>query len=144
MLSRNRETHVSLAGCRLSRFKIIDAVDLVTLAPRGQGQRHSYLRSVAGVDGIDFGLGCTKSIRTATRPLSSPTSCASAAAFKGTERPFANKYDKHFKPGTYACAACGQELFGSKTEFNSSSQNRNDLAETSRLDPSIRTAAATG
>jgi peptide-methionine (R)-S-oxide reductase len=38
---------------------------------------------------------------------------------KGTERPFVNKYDKHFKPGTYACAACGQELFGSQTKFNS-------------------------
>ena len=38
---------------------------------------------------------------------------------KGTERPFANKYDKHFEPGTYACAACGQELFGSETKFNS-------------------------
>jgi peptide-methionine (R)-S-oxide reductase len=38
---------------------------------------------------------------------------------KGTERPFVNKYDKHFKPGTYACAACGQELFSSKTKFNS-------------------------
>jgi peptide-methionine (R)-S-oxide reductase len=38
---------------------------------------------------------------------------------KGTERPFVNKYDKHFKPGVYACAACGQELFSSETKFNS-------------------------
>ncbi len=38
---------------------------------------------------------------------------------KGTEKPFRNKYDKHFKPGTYACAACGQELFASNTKFNS-------------------------
>ena len=38
---------------------------------------------------------------------------------KGTERPFSNKYDDHFSPGTYACAACGQELFSSKTKFNS-------------------------
>ena len=38
---------------------------------------------------------------------------------KGTERPFTNKYDHHFEPGTYACAACGQELFDSKTKFNS-------------------------
>jgi len=38
---------------------------------------------------------------------------------KGTERPFVNKYDKHFDPGTYACAGCGQELFNSETKFNS-------------------------
>lgn len=38
---------------------------------------------------------------------------------KGTERPFRNKYDKHFKRGTYACAACGQTLFASDTKFNS-------------------------
>jgi methionine-R-sulfoxide reductase len=38
---------------------------------------------------------------------------------KGTERPFINKYDKHFQPGTYACAACGLELFSSDTKFNS-------------------------
>jgi peptide-methionine (R)-S-oxide reductase len=38
---------------------------------------------------------------------------------KGTERPFENKYDRHFEPGTYACAACGQELFSSDTKFNS-------------------------
>lgn len=38
---------------------------------------------------------------------------------KGTERPFVNKYDKHFAPGAYACAACGQELFSSETKFNS-------------------------
>jgi peptide-methionine (R)-S-oxide reductase len=38
---------------------------------------------------------------------------------KGTERPFVNKYDEHFEPGVYACAACGQELFSSQTKFNS-------------------------
>jgi peptide-methionine (R)-S-oxide reductase len=38
---------------------------------------------------------------------------------KGTERPFVNKYDKHFAPGTYSCAACGQELFSSEAKFNS-------------------------
>jgi len=37
----------------------------------------------------------------------------------GTERPFANKYDKHFEPGAYACAACGQVLFESETKFDS-------------------------
>jgi peptide-methionine (R)-S-oxide reductase len=38
---------------------------------------------------------------------------------KGTERPFMNKYDKHFEPGTYVCAACEQVLFSSETKFNS-------------------------
>jgi len=38
---------------------------------------------------------------------------------KGTERAFQNKYDDHFAPGTYACAACGQELFSSGAKFNS-------------------------
>jgi peptide-methionine (R)-S-oxide reductase len=38
---------------------------------------------------------------------------------KGTERPFTNKYDEHFEPGDYACAACGQVLFSSDTKFNS-------------------------
>jgi peptide-methionine (R)-S-oxide reductase len=38
---------------------------------------------------------------------------------KGTERPFTNKFDEHFEPGIYSCAACGQELFESDTKFNS-------------------------
>lgn len=38
---------------------------------------------------------------------------------KGTERPYINEYDHHFEEGVYACAACGQELFGSDTKFNS-------------------------
>ncbi len=38
---------------------------------------------------------------------------------KGTERPFRNKYDHHFEPGSYSCAACGLELFDSDTKFNS-------------------------
>ena len=38
---------------------------------------------------------------------------------KGTERPYTNEYDHHFEPGSYACAACGQELFESETKFNS-------------------------
>jgi peptide-methionine (R)-S-oxide reductase len=38
---------------------------------------------------------------------------------KGTERPFAGKYDEFFAAGTYVCAACGQELFTSDTKFNS-------------------------
>ena len=38
---------------------------------------------------------------------------------KGTERPFVNKYDEHFEPGSYQCAGCGLELFTSETKFNS-------------------------
>ncbi len=38
---------------------------------------------------------------------------------KGTERPFVNKYDEHFEPGSYQCAGCGLELFTSDTKFNS-------------------------
>jgi peptide-methionine (R)-S-oxide reductase len=38
---------------------------------------------------------------------------------KGTERAFTGKYDEFFQPGTYVCAACGQELFSSDTKFNS-------------------------
>jgi len=38
---------------------------------------------------------------------------------KGTERPFINKYDEHFEPGVYSCAACGQELFESDAKFHS-------------------------
>jgi peptide-methionine (R)-S-oxide reductase len=38
---------------------------------------------------------------------------------KGTERPYDNKYDHHFEPGSYACAGCGQILFDSDTKFDS-------------------------
>jgi peptide-methionine (R)-S-oxide reductase len=38
---------------------------------------------------------------------------------KATEAPFTGKYDSFFQPGTYSCAACGQELFSSDTKFNS-------------------------
>ncbi len=38
---------------------------------------------------------------------------------KGTEAPFSGEYDRTFQPGTYSCAACGQELFSSDTKFNS-------------------------
>ena len=38
---------------------------------------------------------------------------------KGTERPFTGEYDKFYKEGTYYCAACGTELFTSKTKYNS-------------------------
>lgn len=40
---------------------------------------------------------------------------------KGTEAPFSGKFVHDKSAGTYACAACGNELFDSNTKFDSSS-----------------------
>ncbi|MBC7943527.1 peptide-methionine (R)-S-oxide reductase MsrB [Candidatus Saccharibacteria bacterium] len=37
---------------------------------------------------------------------------------KATEAPFSGEYDSTFDPGTYSCAACGNNLFESKTKFD--------------------------
>jgi peptide-methionine (R)-S-oxide reductase len=37
---------------------------------------------------------------------------------KGTERPFTGKFEDHYEPGIYTCAACGNELFQSTTKFD--------------------------
>lgn len=38
---------------------------------------------------------------------------------KGTEQAFTGKYWDNHAAGTYVCAACGRELFSSKTKFES-------------------------
>lgn len=38
---------------------------------------------------------------------------------KGTERPFANKYDEWHEKGMYRCVCCGNALFSSDTKFES-------------------------
>jgi peptide-methionine (R)-S-oxide reductase len=38
---------------------------------------------------------------------------------KGTERAFSGKYWNNHAAGVYACAACGQTLFSSKTKYDS-------------------------
>jgi len=40
---------------------------------------------------------------------------------KATERAFSGKYNDHHEKGVYKCAACGAELFGSDTKFDSRS-----------------------
>ena len=40
---------------------------------------------------------------------------------KGTEPPFAGKYNRHQGEGMYQCAACGNPLFASETKFESGS-----------------------
>ena len=40
---------------------------------------------------------------------------------KGTERKWTGTYNKHYKDGDYACAACGLKLFTSKTKYDSGS-----------------------
>jgi peptide-methionine (R)-S-oxide reductase len=37
----------------------------------------------------------------------------------GTERPYKNEYWNKYQRGIYRCAACGNELFGSETKFES-------------------------
>jgi peptide-methionine (R)-S-oxide reductase len=38
---------------------------------------------------------------------------------KGTERPFANKYNNNKAKGIYACVSCDLDMFSSATKFNS-------------------------
>lgn len=38
-----------------------------------------------------------------------------------SNRPFSNKYNKHWEAGTYHCVVCNSELFQSETKFDSKS-----------------------
>lgn len=40
---------------------------------------------------------------------------------RGTERPGSSPLNKEYRPGTYRCAGCGNELFVSDTKFDSGS-----------------------
>ncbi len=40
---------------------------------------------------------------------------------KGTERPFSGDYYENKENGSYLCVCCGQELFESKTKYDSGS-----------------------
>ncbi len=40
---------------------------------------------------------------------------------KGTEAPFSGNFVDNHADGTYSCIACGHELFGSNTKFDSGS-----------------------
>lgn len=40
---------------------------------------------------------------------------------KGTDRAFANKYDKHYEKGIYLCKGCANLLFNSDNKFDSGS-----------------------
>ena len=39
---------------------------------------------------------------------------------KGTEKPFSGEFNNHFERGIYVCRACKQELYDSKSKFESS------------------------
>ena len=72
---------------------------------------------------------------------------------KGTERAFTGRYWQTKEPGSYLCAACGQELFSSDTKYESGSgwpsffrpvQDDAVATETDRSHGMVRTEALCG
>jgi peptide-methionine (R)-S-oxide reductase len=61
----------------------------------------------------------------------------------GTETPGSGQYLNHWKEGIYACAACGNELYTSKTKYESHCgwpSFWDEIAGSQKIDPSSREA----
>ena len=63
---------------------------------------------------------------------------------KGTERPFTGEYVDDHSDGKYLCAACGQELFGSETKFESGTGWPSFYQPVSKANVTVATDASHG
>ncbi len=99
------------------RFKNIGIIALIGLSFMACAQNKDYRNdnkaTTATMDTFDI-----KKTDDEWRKLLSPVQF-NILREKGTERAFTGEYDKFSEAGTYYCAACGAELFTSKTKYNS-------------------------